>query len=350
MKILYICGSLNQTTMMHQIADNLPEFESYFTPYYTDGFLGLIVKTGILDFTIMGGQAKNRTLDYLKEHQLNIDLNGRKHDYDLVFTCSDLIVPLNIRKYKVILVQEGMTDPENFAYYLVKYLGFPRWSASTSTTGLSDLYDIFCVASEGYKNFFISKGVRDEKIRVTGIPNFDNCQQYMDNDIPYNNYVLVATSDMRETYKYENRKKFIKNAVKIADGKQVIFKLHPNENIERATEEINKHAPGSIIYTDTNIDPLIANCDTLITRYSSVVYVGLALGKNVYSDFDLAQLKKMVPDQNGGTSAKNIALVAKEFIEDTSNNRIYAIRKELTLYERFLMWIKSRKRFAKAKN
>ncbi len=43
----------------------------------------------------------------------------------------------------------------------------------------------------------------------------------------YHNFVLVATSDMRETYKYENRKKFIKKAYKIADGRQLIFKLHP---------------------------------------------------------------------------------------------------------------------------
>jgi len=33
MKILYICGSLYQTTMMHKIAAELSEHESYFTPY-----------------------------------------------------------------------------------------------------------------------------------------------------------------------------------------------------------------------------------------------------------------------------------------------------------------------------
>ena len=30
----------------------------------------------------------------------------------------------------------------------------------------------FCVASEGYRDLFISKGVKPEKIYVTGIPNF----------------------------------------------------------------------------------------------------------------------------------------------------------------------------------
>ena len=38
------------------------------------------------------------------------------------------------------------------------------------------------------------------------IPNFDNCRQYLDNDFPYQHYVLVCTSDARDTLKFENRK------------------------------------------------------------------------------------------------------------------------------------------------
>ena len=33
-KILFICGSLNQTTQMHQIANELPEYRKVFSPYY----------------------------------------------------------------------------------------------------------------------------------------------------------------------------------------------------------------------------------------------------------------------------------------------------------------------------
>jgi hypothetical protein len=47
--------------------------------------------------------------------------------------------------------------------------------AGTAATGLSDAYHAFCVASEGYRDFFIRKGARPEKIIITGIPNFDNC-------------------------------------------------------------------------------------------------------------------------------------------------------------------------------
>jgi len=243
-----------------------------------------------------------------------------------------------------------MTDPENFMYYLVKGTGLPRWLASTSTTGLSDCYDKFCVASEGYKDLFIKKGVNPKKIAVTGIPNFDNCKQYLRNNFPHKNFVLVATSDMRETYKYENRKKFIKKAVKIANGRQLIFKLHPNEFIERAIEEINRFAPGSIIYSKGTTEEMIANCDVLITRYSSVVYVGLALGKEVYSDFNIDELKELLPLQNEGSSSGNIAQVAEELIAMEPAQNVIPLKKKITRINSILQKFKQKRKWANVKS
>ena len=198
---------------------------------------------------------------------------------------------------------------------MVKYLKFPRWIASTAATGLSKNYDLFCVASQGYKDFFIKNGAQKEKLVVTGIPNFDNAKKFLQNDFPHKNYVMVATSDSRETFKFENRKKFILDCVKIANGKQILFKLHPNEKFERAKKEIEKFAPGSLIYQQGITDHMIANCDVLITKYSSVVYIGLALGKEVHSYFNLEELKKLMPIQNNGTSAERIAKLGKQLIE-----------------------------------
>jgi len=186
-------------------------------------------------------------------------------------------------------------------------------------------YDYFCVASEGYKKHFIRKGVEPERLIVTGIPNFDNCAEYNRNNFPYRHYVLVATSDMRETFRYENRRRFIRNCVELAKGRQLIFKLHPNENAERAAAEIMEYAPGSLVFSGGNINHMIANCDTLITRFSSVVYIGLAMGKEVYSDFELDELREMVPWQNGRTSARNIADVCRRLLggELPPNERKY---------------------------
>ncbi len=315
-RILFICGSINQTTQMHQIASNLPEFEHWYTPYYCDGILERLRKLNLLESSILGNKLMKRCLDYLHTYDLPVDFQGKQHSYDLIVTCSDLVVPRNIRGKQMVVVQEGMTDPENFAYHLWKMLPFlPRWIASTSTTGLSGEYTRFCVASEGYKKLFARKGAPEERIVVTGIPNFDNCDQYLENDFPHKHYVLVCTSDMRETYKYENRKKFILKAAGIAAGRQLIFKLHPNENIARATAEIKRYAPGALVLTRGNTEHMIANCDVLITRYSTTVYVGLALGKECYSDFDMDELRHLVPIQNSGRSAANIAGVCRALIE-----------------------------------
>jgi len=314
-KILFICGSLNQTSMMHQISQHMHDFDCYFTPYYTDGFINYLVSIGYIKFSILNGQFRLKTEDYLHKNNLQLDYRGVSHDYDLIYTCADLIMPKNIRKKKIILVQEGMTDPETLMFHLVKYLRLPRWLASTSTMGMSDQYTLFCVASEGYKDFFINrKGVKPEKIIVTGIPNFDNLKQFADNNFPHKHFVLVATSDARETYKIENRKKFIQECVKIANGKQLIFKLHPNEKVDRATEEINKFAPGALVFPIGNINHMIANCDILITKFSSVVYVGILFGKEVHSAFDIEELKRLMPIQNNGTSAKKIAEIGKHIL------------------------------------
>lgn len=301
--------------MMCQIAEHLGDHERFFTPYYTDGMLKFLAERGYLDFSILGGQPRRNTEKFLKEKFLPVDFGGISHNYDLIFTCSDLIIPENIEGKKIILVQEGMTDPENFKYRLIRSLGLPRYLANTSMTGLSDAYVKFCVASEGFKEIFIKKGVKPEKIEVTGIPNFDNCKSYLMNDFPYHKYVLAATSHLRETFKYENRKAFIEKAVAIANGRQLLFKLHPNEKLSRAREEIERWAPGSIIFSDGDTNHMIANCDTLVTRYSTVLFVALALGKRIYSDLESEFLKKLTPLQNGGMSAKYIAAVCEQYLD-----------------------------------
>jgi len=105
-KILFICGTLNQTTMMYQISRHLQEHDCYFTPYYTDGFLNILARNGYLDFSVLGGQPRNSTEKFLNEKKLNVDYGGVQHNYDLVVTCSDLIIPENIKDKKIILVNQ----------------------------------------------------------------------------------------------------------------------------------------------------------------------------------------------------------------------------------------------------
>ena len=306
---------MNQTTQMHQIAGWLTDYDQYFSPFFSDGILGKASDIGLLEFTIMGSKRSLRTLEYLRSHDLKLDIGGYLHAYDLVLTCTDLIVPKHIKSRKIVLVQEGMTEPETVLYHLARnFQWVPRWIAGTSTTGLSDSYEKFCVASEGYRDLFIRKGVNPAKIVVTSIPNFDNCEQYLQNDFPYHDYVLVCTSDNRETFIYENRAKNIRKYVEMAEGGQLIFKLHPNENAERAIREIEQYAPESIVFSEGKTEEMIANSRMLIAQFSSTIFVGSALNKVVHCGLPPEVLKSLTPLQNK-SAAKNIADVCRQVID-----------------------------------
>jgi hypothetical protein len=307
---------MNQTTQMHQVSEHLREYEHSFSPYYVHGFDEILRRLGLIEFTISGKKLAGRCRRYLQDHGLPIDYRGRNQPYDLVVTCSDVYLQKNIRDNRLVLVQEGITDPESMMFHLVKRLRFlPLWLAGNAMTGLSDAYRAFCVASEGYRDFFIRKGVSPEKIVITGIPNFDDCGRYCSNDFPYRHYVLVCTSSLREAFQRENRKAFIRRAVDLAGRRQLIFKLHPGENVERATREIRRYAPGAMVFATGSAEEMIANCDVLITRFSSTAFVGLALGKETYSDFDMDELRRLMPVQNG-SAAFNIANVCRRFLEE----------------------------------
>ncbi|MEM6783440.1 MAG: hypothetical protein AAF624_06860 [Bacteroidota bacterium] len=317
--VLLVGGTLNQTKMMHQIAGALGDrAHCWFSPFYADGYVRWLAERGFLDTTILGGQAKAATERYLAEHDLPVDDRGEARAYDLVVMGTDLVVPRNVAATRFVLVQEGMTDPEGWLYRVVKGLRLPRFYANTAMTGLSHAYDRFCVAGEGWQARFVTKGCDPDKIVVTGMPNFDHCAALLDNDFPHHGYVLAATISLRETFKYEDRNAFIRMAQDVArvGDKPLLFKLHPNENHDRARREIEALAPDALIFERGHTDHMIANCDVLVTRYSSVVLVAAALGKHIVSDLDAKTLARLAPLQNGGTSCEAIADVCLDVLQD----------------------------------
>ena len=323
-KVLFLIGSPNQTTQMHQIAGLLAdEFEPYFSQIYYDGwmrgFYRFLLRTKGLERTVVSGHVKQKADAYLQKHELKNDFENRllKQNYDLVVCCSDIIVPWNLlARTKSVFVQEGMTDPLNRWARLVKKLTrFPILAIGTALNGLNNCCDLYCVASEGYAAHFRQIGVDAGKLVVTGIPNFDDVQRLRQNSFPHRDYVMVATTDMRETFRPDNRRAFLREATRIAAGRPLLVKFHPNEKMDRAVAEARECCPsGTLIYTEGNTEEMIANSVELITQYSTVAYVGLALGIPVHSYFDIEDLKRKLPWQNGGTSARRIADLCREFV------------------------------------
>ncbi len=313
-RVLFICGSRNQTTQLHQIALEMPDFEQSFTPYFVTGAYELVREWGGLDFTIAGGHWREECLNYLRANSLPIDVRGQGYEYDLIVTCQDLFVPDLVKGKRTVLVQEGMVDPENVWFHLVRRIRWlPNWLASTSATGLSDCYDKFCVASQGFSELFTDRGVRPEKMVVTGIPNFSHCDRYLGNAFPHRGYALVCTSDSRETFKFHNRRAFLRRAKGLAGGRPIIVKLHPNERFDRAIREVHDEIPGALVLTTGNAEEMVANGDILVTEWSSTALVGLALNKEVHSMFKLDELRKLIPLQTPH-SASNIAEVCRKVL------------------------------------
>ncbi|MEM9917754.1 MAG: hypothetical protein AAF990_06640 [Bacteroidota bacterium] len=149
-RILFVGGSLNQTTIMYQIAQKLSEFDCFFTPFYADGCIRWLAERQMLDNTILGGSARRSTMDFLEKHQLKLDQRGENHSYDLVVIGTDTVVPKNLTTRRVILVQEGMIDPEDWKYHLVRCLQLPHFFANTSMTGLSHCQSWECLLRQSY--------------------------------------------------------------------------------------------------------------------------------------------------------------------------------------------------------
>jgi hypothetical protein len=312
--VLFIAGSLNQTTQLHAVARELPECEVRFSPFYGDLTVTAMRRLGLLEATIGGEKRRGWCLQYLRDHDVPVDVDGREGPYDLVVTCTDLVVPRNARGAGLVVVQEGILDPVGLTARVCRRLRFlPRWFAGTALTGQSGLFDRFCVASQGYRDFFVAQGIEPRKLAVTGIPNFDDCRRFASNNFPHRGHMLVCTSDARETLKRDDRASLVRRALELSRGRLLIFKLHPNEGPARAAE-IRALAPGALVYTSGSAEEMIANADIVLTQWSSTAFTALALGKEVHSNFSDDELRRLLPLQNGGRSAGNIARVCREVL------------------------------------
>lgn len=315
-KVLFILGNHNHNTMMHQVADELAECDRWFSPYYCDDgtILDALRRLGLLEFIPLGNRFRERCLAYCAEHGLRVDVGGRQRRYDLVLTCSDLFVPRNVLGTRLVGVQEGMVDPQLFLYRLrQRFPSLPRWVAGTAYTGTSNLFDRYCVASEAYRHEFASRGAPLHRLIATGLPNWDNLASYRRPGHWIEGHVLVCTSDGRETKRRDDRPAFIRWAVEIAAGRPLVFKLHPNERVDRAVAEIRRWAPGARVISRGYGEELAASCAALVTEWSTLAFVGLALGIESHSRRDLDELRRLMPDQHG-RGAANIAAVCRELL------------------------------------
>ena len=80
----------------------------------------------------------------------------------------------------------------------------------------------------------------------------------------------------------------------------------------------SRHNSGALVFTTGSAEEMVANCDLLITEWSSTALVGLALNKEVDSMFKLEELRRLVPMQTPD-SASNIAEVCRSLVMGYAN-------------------------------
>ncbi len=73
------------------------------------------------------------------------------------------------------------------------------------------------------------------------------------------------------------------------------------------------------MFATGSAEEMIANCHTFVTRYSSTVFVALALGKEVVCDLDVEMLKRLLPLRHG-QAAQNVAAVCRELLEESGHS------------------------------
>ena len=94
-----------------------------------------------------------------------------------------------------------------------------------------------------------------------------------------------------------------------------IFRIQP---VDQLHVGLNVIQPAALIYPTGSAEEMIANSSVLITRFSSTAYVGLALGKEVHSDFDIDDLRQKMPIQTG-KAAEAIAAVCRRLMTGTEH-------------------------------
>ena len=138
-RVLFICGSPNQTGQMVQVAEALPEVEAWFTSLLLGRLIHLaMVKGDILEQCDQRPQAPRHLRRRAERQRAAIDLGAERNEYDLWVCPNDAVVPPGSAETPWVLVQEGIMEQPNWRTWVWRYTRLmPRPLATTAVFGLS---------------------------------------------------------------------------------------------------------------------------------------------------------------------------------------------------------------------
>src|SRR5262249_58865845 len=97
--------------MMHAVGRELSGWQILYTPYYANRLLESLRPTGLLERTVLGGELRRQTEEYLADHRLPLDPAGQIGGDDPAVTRSALIVPQKKPRRALLLVHQRGNHP-----------------------------------------------------------------------------------------------------------------------------------------------------------------------------------------------------------------------------------------------
>ena len=224
---------------------------------------------------------------------------GRHGPYDLVVDLLDVFLQKNIAATD--RSRSGaITDPEDDNFRLVAApLAHSRSGPRDGPRRLPRL----CVASDRSRSVRRQgQGGGDRGHRRSTSTTATLSRQHF----PHRDFVLVYTSIAAGSPPWRRSKS---RSSSMRSGARDDLQVPPQRRPRASGGGSESVCTGCPIFTTGSAEAMIANCDVLITRYSSTVFVGLALGKETHSDYPMDELRRLQPVQNR-SAALNIAMCA----------------------------------------
>jgi hypothetical protein len=152
------------------------------------------------------------------------------------------------------------------------------------------------VLSPAAKEWFVKDGLPPKRVFIIGQPRFDLIQKqrfnpkrlYAELGIREDKGIIVlATQPMVESYLWTEKEReksidVITKGVKDFPDKQLVIKLHPDENMDIYRRILNNIGDRkTIVCRDTDTYELLNACDLLITFYSTVALEAMLFNKPV---------------------------------------------------------------------
>ncbi len=257
---------------------------------------------------------------------------------------------LSVEKPKLLAVMNEITTLGNIAVHIAKQKGIKTLCIQHGAIGndpgsfVPVSADKVAVWGNSSKEILMKEGTTEERIVITGAPQFDNLKSinynltdeiineiYLDKS---KKYVLLTSQNlpnMKETVRHLCR------ALKSIPNVQLVIKTHPAEYSTKKYKNIMKEFGIKGVVTKKYLYPLMKECSVMITISSTTGLEALIMGKPLIT-INLSGKPDVMPYAESGAAIgiykpENIMPALKSILEDQAVRKKLAKKAKMFIYE-----------------